>query len=84
MQTLLAEYLRVQKMTHAEFADKAEVPEPQISLWSRGVRCPDIANAIKIANATADAEGVPFVPVEHWADVKKQKASKKKRSKKVA
>lgn len=83
METQLGEYLRVHGMTHEEFADKANVPAPQVSLWSRGIRRPGISNAMKIAEATGG-----LITIEYWSTVvtppRPTKRRKRNGSRKVA
>ena len=79
MVTRLGQYLETHGLTHEEFAAKAQVPAPQVSLWSRAIRRPGIENAMKIAAAT-DNE----IPVEYWATVHAPPRRKKRPTKRVA
>ena len=48
----LAAYLKQKKLTQQAFAEAAQVPGPQVSMWLSGRRKPGIASALKIERAT--------------------------------
>lgn len=57
----LSEYLASEKLTCAEFASRLGVTDSAVSRWSRRRRCPGLALALKIAQATKGR-----VPVASW------------------
>jgi DNA-binding transcriptional regulator YdaS (Cro superfamily) len=63
--TRLGRYLEKNKETQGAFADRAQVPAPMVSVWSRNAtavaRIPGLANALKIEAATSGE-----VPTTYW------------------
>jgi transcriptional regulator with XRE-family HTH domain len=78
--TLLGEYLVRYGLTQSQFAEKAKVPAPMVSVWSRRrtalVRRPGRKNAGRIA-AVTNGE----VPLDYWDELEAaaQRAAKRAR-----
>jgi len=82
--TKLGDYLREHGETQEDFAARAGVPAPMVSMWSRATtRVPGRANANKIEIATTHG-GVAEVPATYWdevaAAIAAQKTAEQKRS----
>jgi DNA-binding transcriptional regulator YdaS (Cro superfamily) len=57
----LSAFLDEHGLTQTAFAELAGVPGPQVSMWLSGRRCPGLASALKIEQATNGE-----VPASSW------------------
>lgn len=81
--TALGKYLVRHEETQGDFATRAKVPAPMVSLWSRldGIerRIPALDNALKIRDATGGE-----VPLEYWVRLREQRNNRRRKAARIA